>query len=217
MNILTSSESSNFVNMRGIMIKKVETKEDMEDFINLSYNLYKDCPYYVPDLEMDIRSTFNPLKNAGLDFSDIQAFLAFNEQGKLAGRIAGIINHRANEKWNTRNVRFGFFDFIDDLTVSTTLLDAVIQWGKERGMNSIQGPMGITDFDKEGMLIEDFDQMGSMNTLYNYSHYPKQMEASIGIENIFKAVRIGYVWRLNYLKHLGIQNSGIRATIALTF
>lgn len=177
MNILTSSESSNFVNMRGIMIKKVETKEDMEDFINLSYNLYKDCPYYVPDLEMDIRSTFNPLKNAGLDFSDIQAFLAFNEQGKLVGRIAGIINHRANEKWNTRNVRFGFFDFIDDLTVSTALLDAVIQWGKERGMNSIQGPMGITDFDKEGMLIEDFDQMGSMNTLYNYSYYPKHMEA----------------------------------------
>lgn len=177
MNILTSSESSNFVNMRGIMIKKVETKEDMEDFINLSYNLYKDCPYYVPDLEMDIRSTFNPLKNAGLDFSDIQAFLAFNEQGKLVGRIASIINHRANEKWNTRNVRFGFFDFINDLTVSTALLDAVIQWGKERGMNSIQGPMGITDFDKEGMLIEDFDQMGSMNTLYNYSYYPKHMEA----------------------------------------
>ncbi|MBE6275741.1 MAG: N-acetyltransferase [Bacteroides sp.] len=162
--------------MKGIMIKKVETKEDMDDFVNLPNKLYATCPYYVPDLEMDVRNTFNPKKNAGLEFSDIQAFLAFNEQGKAVGRIAGIINHRANKKWNTRNVRFGFFDFIDDLQVSAALLNTVAQWGREQGMENIQGPMGITDFDKEGMLIEDFDQMGSMNTLYNYPYYPQHME-----------------------------------------
>ena len=162
--------------MKGIMIKKVETKEDMDDFVNLPNKLYATCPYYVPDLEMDVRNTFNPKKNAGLEFSDIQAFLAFNEQGKAVGRIAGIINHRANKKWDTRNVRFGFFDFIDDLQVSAALLNTVAQWGREQGMENIQGPMGITDFDKEGMLIEDFDQMGSMNTLYNYPYYPQHME-----------------------------------------
>ena len=163
--------------MRDLIIKKVETKREMNDFVRVTERLYKNCPYYVPDLEMDIHNTFNPKKNAGLEFSDIQAFIAYDGQGNPIGRIAGIINHRANEKWNTLNVRFGFFDFIDDLQVSTALLDAVAGWGKERGMKTIQGPMGITDFDKEGMLVEDFDQVGSINTLYNYAYYPQHMEA----------------------------------------
>jgi len=163
--------------MKDLTIKKVETKREMDDFVKLTDRLYADCPYYVPDLRMDVRSTFNPRKNAGLEFSDIQAFVAYDEKRNAVGRIAAIINHRANEKWNTKNVRFGFFDFIDDLDVSKALLDAVIQWGKKRGMDSIQGPMGITDFDKEGMLLEDFDRMGSMNTLYNHPYYPKHMEA----------------------------------------
>ena len=163
--------------MREIIIKRVETKEELEDFILFPNELYADCPYYVPDLDMDIQHMFNPKKNAGLEFSEIQAFIAFNREGKLLGRIAGIINHHANEKWESKNVRFGFFDFVDDIRVSKALLDAVAQWGKERGMKTIQGPMGITDFDKEGMLIEDFDQLGSMNTIYNYNYYPKHMEA----------------------------------------
>ena len=163
--------------MREIIIKRVETKEELDDFILFPNELYAYCPYYVPDLDIDVQATFNPQKNAGLEFSEIQAFIAFNREGKLLGRIAGIINHRANRKWKTSNVRFGFFDFVDDIRVSSALLDAVAQWGKEQGMEYIQGPMGITDFDKEGMLIEDFDKMGSMNTLYNYSYYPKHMEA----------------------------------------
>lgn len=149
----------------------------MNDFVTLADKLYAECPYYVPDLRMDVRATFQPSKNAGLEFSNIQAFIAYDPKGKPVGRIAGIINHHANEKWNTRNVRFGFFDFIDDMDVSKALLNAVALWGKERGMDTLQGPMGITDFDKEGMLIEDFNQMGSMNTLYNYAYYPKHMEA----------------------------------------
>ena len=145
----------------------------MDDFVKFTNWLYADCPYYVPDLEMDIRNTFNPRKNAGLEYSVLQPFIAYNEAGKPVGCIAGIINYRANQKWQTKNVRFGFIDFIDDLEVSAALLKAVEQWGKEHGMNYIQGPMGIFDFDKEGMLIEDFDKLGSMITIYNYPYYPK--------------------------------------------
>lgn len=167
--------------MKELIIKRVATKQEMDDFVRLPEMLYKDCPYYVPDLEMDVRNMFNPRKNAGLEFTDIQPFVAYDSRKKPVGRIAGIINHRANEKWKTLNVRFGFFDFIDDLAVSSALLDAVIHWGKEHGMKTIQGPMGITDFDKEGMLIEDFDMLGSMNTYYNHPYYPRHME-TLGYE-----------------------------------
>ena len=162
--------------MKDLTIKKVTTKYEMDDFVKMVERLYADCPYYVPDLRMDIRNTFNPQKNAGLEFTDIQPFIAYDKKGRPVGRIAGIINHKANQKWHTRNIRFGFFDFIDDTDVSKALLDTVVQWGKERGMDTIQGPMGITDFDKEGMLLEDYDRMGSMNTLYNYPYYPRHME-----------------------------------------
>ena len=163
--------------MKELTIKKVETKHEMDDFVKLTDRLYNGCPCYVPDLRMDIRATFDPKKNAGLEFTDIQPFIAYNEKGDAVGRIAGIINHHANNKWETKNVRFGLFDFIDDTDVSSALLDAVARWGQERGMDTLQGPMGITDFDKEGMLLEDFDQMGSMNTLYNHPYYPRHMEA----------------------------------------
>lgn len=163
--------------MKDLTIKRIETKRGMRDFVRLPEMLYAGCPYYVPDLDMDVYDTFNPKKNAGLEFTDIQPFIAYDGRGKPVGRIAGIINRRANERWNTRNVRFGFFDFVDDIDVSSALLDAVARWGKQHGMDTIQGPMGITDFDKEGMLVEDFDRMGSINTIYNYPYYPRHMEA----------------------------------------
>ncbi len=149
----------------------------MDDFVRLPRAIYAGNPCYVPDLEMDIRETFDPRKNAGLDFTDIRPFVAYDEAGRAVGRIAGIINHRANEKWGTRNVRFGFIEFVDDPRVSAALLGAVEQWGREQGMTRIQGPMGIFDFDKEGMLVEDFDQMGSMVTIYNPPYYPRHLEA----------------------------------------
>lgn len=161
--------------MEKVSVKKVGNRREMNDFVALASRIYVDCPYYVPDLEMDVRETFNP-KNVALEFSDIQAFIAYDEKGNPVGRIAGIINHRANQKWQTKNVRFGFIEFIDELTVSAALLKAVEGWGKERGMHSVQGPMGIFDFDKEGMLIEDFDRMGSMITIYNPPYYPKHIE-----------------------------------------
>lgn len=162
--------------MRKIRIDKVKTKQEMNDFIQLPHRLYANCPQYVPDLDSDIRETFDPHKNAGLEYSDIQPFVAYDEKGKCVGRIAGIINHRANKKWKNRNVRFGFIEFIDDPDVSKALLQAVETWGQAHGMTHIQGPMGIFDFDKEGMLVEDFDQMGSMITIYNPPYYPRHME-----------------------------------------
>lgn len=153
----------------------------MNDFIRLPHRLYAHCPQYVPDLDSDIRDTFDPRKNAGLEYSDIQPFVAYDADGRCVGRIAGIINRRANEKWHTKNVRFGFIEFEDDAEVSAALLKAVGDWGREHGMTDIQGPMGIFDFDKEGMLVEGFDLMGSMITIYNPPYYPRHLEA-LGFE-----------------------------------
>ena len=163
--------------MNKIQTIRVVTPKELKDFVQFPRRLYAGNPYYVPDLESDIYDTFNPDKNAGLEFTDIQPFLAYDEQGTVVGRIVGIINHRANEKWHTQNVRFGFIEFIDDPDVSAALLSAVETWGKERGMKQIQGPMGIFDFDKEGMLVEDFDRLGSMITIYNPPYYPRHLEA----------------------------------------
>ena len=164
--------------MKGVSVKYVKTRRDMKRFVQFATRLYADNPCYVPDLEQDVYDFFDPRKNAGLAFSDVQAFLAFDGKGKVVGRIAGIINRHANEKWHTRYVRFSFIEFVDDPDVSAALLQAVEQWGRERGMDAVQGPMGIFDFDKEGMLVEDFDQVGSIITLYNPPYYPRHLEAS---------------------------------------
>lgn len=157
-------------------IKKVETEQEMTQFIRFSEQLYARCPYYVPDMESEIREYFDPKSNPGLEFSSIQPFLCIDVDGNVVGRIAGIINPVANQTWQVKNVRFGYIDFIDDIEVSGALLDAVAEWGRAQGMTRIQGPMGISDFDKEGMLVEDFDKVGSEVTIYNYPYYPKHME-----------------------------------------
>lgn len=163
-----------------IDIRPVNTKREMDDFVRLPRIIYAGNKYYVPDLDSDIRNFFNPKKNSGLKFAKVQAWVAYRE-GELVGRVAGIINPHANEKWGVRNVRFGFIEFIDDMEVSAALINAVEQWGKEQGMTEIQGPMGLTDFDKEGMLIEDFDMTGSMTAIYNHPYYPLHMDA-LGFE-----------------------------------
>ena len=163
--------------MNKVEVVKADTKKTMDDFVALPRYIYKGCSQYVPDLDMDVRATFDPKKNAGLEFSDIQPFVAYNSEGECVGRIAGIVNHRANETWNVKVVRFSMIEFIDDLQVSSALIDAVTVWGAARGMTQIQGPMGISDFDKDGMLIEDFDEMGTMISIYNHSYYPRHMES----------------------------------------
>lgn len=165
-----------------ITVKPIKSSgKDLKQFIEFNYELYKGNTCNVPDLYMDLEETFSPKGNPGLEFSEMQLFLAYNEEGKIVGRVAAIINRRANETWNVKNVRFGWFDFIDDIEVSKALLNAVSEWGKTRGMTDIQGPLGITDMDKEGMLIEGFDQLGTMNTYYNYEYYPRHME-TLGYE-----------------------------------
>lgn len=156
-------------------IKKVSTKRELKKFIRFNYELYKENPYSVPDLYDDMLNTFNKKKNAAFEFCEADYFLAYRD-GRIVGRVAAIINHRANEKWGCKNVRFGWIDFIDDPEVSDLLIRTVEQWGRERGMTHIVGPLGFTDFDAEGMLIEGFDQLGTMATTYNYPYYPRHMD-----------------------------------------
>ena len=163
-----------------VEIKKVQSKSELKKFIRFNYELYKDNPYSVPDLYDDMLNTFSPSKNAAFEFCEADYFLAYRE-GKIVGRVAAIINKRANETWKKQTVRFGWIDFIDDTEVSRALLDTVKAWGKERGMTDIEGPLGFTDMDAEGMLVEGYDQLSTMATIYNYPYYPKHMEA-LGLE-----------------------------------
>ncbi|MBR6432839.1 MAG: N-acetyltransferase [Bacteroides sp.] len=158
-----------------ITIKKVSTRRELEKFIRFNYRLYKENPYSVPDLFDDMLNTFNKKKNAAFEFCEADYFLALRN-GEIVGRVAAIINHKANRTWNKKDVRFGWIDFIDDAEVSEALMRTVEQWGKERGMTHIQGPLGFTDFDAEGMLIEGFDQLSTMSTTYNYPYYSTHIE-----------------------------------------
>jgi GNAT superfamily N-acetyltransferase len=159
-----------------VTVKKVTSKSELKKFIRFNYEMYKDNPYSVPDLYSDMVNTFSKEKNAAFEFCDADYFLAYNEKGEIVGRVAAIINNRANEKWDKKDVRFGWIDFIDDIEVSSALLKTVEEWGKERGMTHIQGPLGFTDFDAEGMLVEGYDQLSTMATIYNFPYYPKHME-----------------------------------------
>ncbi len=163
-----------------VEIKKVSTPRELKKFIRFNYEFYKGNPYSVPDLYDDMLNTFSPAKNAAFDFCEADYFLALRE-GKIVGRVAAIINHRANETWGRKCVRFGWIDFIDDLEVSSALIDTVKDWGRQRGMEEIEGPLGFTDMDAEGMLVEGFDQLSTMATIYNYPYYPQHMER-LGME-----------------------------------
>lgn len=155
---------------------QVKNRKQLRDFVEFPNTLYKDSKYYVPKLSMDELSTLDPKKNPAFEFSEAALYLAYKD-GKLAGRVAAIVNHKANKKWNHKEVRFGWIDYIDDLEVSKALIDKVIEYGKAKGMEKIVGPLGFTDFDPEGMLVEGFEEMCTMVLLYNYPYYPKHMEA----------------------------------------
>lgn len=158
-----------------IEIREVGSKSDLKKYIRFNYLMYKDCPFAVPDLLEDTLDTFNPKKNAAFEFCDVAHFLAYRD-GKIVGRVTAIINKKANDTWKTKVVRFGWIDFIDDIEVSKALLSTVEKWGKERGMEQIEGPLGFTDMDPEGMLTWGYDKLGTMATIYNYPYYPQHME-----------------------------------------
>lgn len=158
-----------------IQITQVTTKAQLKAFIDFYYDLYRDCPQAVPYLYMAEEETLNPKKNPAFAFCETAYFLA-TQDGKVVGRIAGIINQHANEHWQRQMVRFGWFDFIDDIAVSRALLKAVEDWGREKGMTEIAGPFGFEDMDREGMLIEGFDRLSTMYINYNYAYYPRHIE-----------------------------------------
>ncbi len=159
-----------------VEIKKVETQKELKAFVQFRNNLYKDCPYAVPFLVSDEMSTLGRKSNPAFEYCDAVYFLAYKD-GKTAGRIAGIINTRANKRWQRKTVRFGWFDFVDDPEVSSSLIRAVEQWGAAQGMTEIGGPFGFDDMDREGMLVEGFDRLATLYINYNYDYYPKHMEA----------------------------------------
>ncbi len=159
----------------GIQIKVVETRKELKSFVRFGNRLYKGNKYYVPSMPMDDLNTFNKDKNGAYDFCDVELYLAY-KAGELVGRVAAIINHKANEAWNVNQVRFGWIDFIDDIEVSSALLDAVAAFGKAHGKTQIVGPLGFTDFDPEGMLVEGFDRLSTMALIYNHPYYPEHMK-----------------------------------------
>ena len=167
--------------MSSVQIKRVETKKDLKAFIECHYDLYEGNQYDAPNLYSDELNTLSKDKNAAFDFCEAEYFLALKEE-KVVGRVAAIINNKANEKWDKKDVRFGWIDFIDDIEVSKALLKAVEDYGREKGMTSVVGPLGFTDMDPEGMLTWGFDQLGTMATIYNYDYYPKHMEKLGGWE-----------------------------------
>lgn len=159
----------------GLEVRKITTQKQLKQFIEFANNLYKDCPYYCPPLFFDELNIFNPQKNPALDHSEMQLFMAYRD-GAVVGRIAALINHKANQHWNDKRVRFGWMDFVDDMEVSQVLLDAVRQWGSERGMTAMNGPVGFTDWDHQGLLLQGFDYVAPLASLYNYSYYAKHLE-----------------------------------------
>jgi GNAT superfamily N-acetyltransferase len=156
-------------------IKEVKTKGELKQFIKFGINLYKDCKFAAPPLLMDDLLNLTKGSNPALDFCETAYFVALRN-GKIVGRIAGIINPVANSTWNQKHARFGWVDFIDDYEVVKALFDAAIDWAKKQGMTAIHGPLGFTDFDHEGLLIEGFDRNGTLATIYNYPYYPEHIE-----------------------------------------
>ena len=158
-----------------VTIKTVSSVKDFKTFARFANRLYKGIKYYVPSMPMDDLSTFSKEKNAAFEFSDAEFYLAYKD-GEVVGRVAAIINHKANEAWKVKQVRFGWIDFIDDMEVSAALLDAVIEFGRKAGMTQIVGPLGFTDFDAEGMLVDGYDRLGTMALIYNHPYYPEHMK-----------------------------------------
>ena len=158
-----------------ITIKEAVTKSELKAFIKFNNELYKGCKYSIPYLVDDEAANLDRAVNPAFEVCDSVYYLAY-KNGEIVGRIAGIINHKSNEIWGQKRVRFGFVDFIDDNEVVDALFAAVENWAKQYDVNEIHGPLGFTDLDHQGMLIEGFDQLATMATIYNYEYYPKQLE-----------------------------------------
>jgi len=170
-----------------INIKEVISKKELRKFIQFPIQLYRDDPYYVPALYMDEMNTLNPERNPAFEHCVARYWLAY-KGNKVFGRIAAIINQKHISKWNQNYMRFGWFDFVDDGSVSLALIGTVEGWARESQLKAVHGPLGFTDLDREGMLIEGFEELGTLATHYNYPYYPEHME------------RLGYVKDIDWVE-----------------
>ena len=174
--------------MSKIQIQEVKSKSDLNRFISFPNKLYKGNKYRVPQLDMYEKKSLDHKKNPAFEFCEAKYWLAYIDN-KIVGRIAGIINHKSNKIWNEKHIRFGWIDFIDDINVSASLIKTVENWGKSKGMSAIHGPLGFSDMDLEGMLVEGFDEIGTQATIYNYPYYPLHLE------------KLGYVKDVDWIQH----------------
>ena len=166
--------------MDTIEVRKVSTRRDLKKFIDFPFQLFKGDAFWCPPLKFDELNTLREDKNPAFEYCEAEYWMAWRA-GKPVGRIAGIINHKENEQWKNRLVRFGWIDFIDDQEVSRILIETVIDWGRTRGMTAIHGPLGFTDMDPEGMLIEGFDEISGLSAIYNFPYYKDHMK-QLGFE-----------------------------------
>jgi len=158
-----------------ITIKEITSKKDIKKFVDFPNHLYKNNKYYIPCFYADELKMLNPKKNPAYQYCETKLFLAYRDN-KIVGRICGLINHAYNKKKNLKQIRFNRFDVIDDVEVTKLLFNSVIKWGKERSLNQMIGPIGFSDLDKQGMLVEGFEEMSNTITLYNYAYYVKHLE-----------------------------------------
>lgn len=172
-----------------VIIKQINSKEDIKNFVRFGIELYKGNDYFVPPLIFDEIATLNPAKNPAFEHCEAAYFLAYRNN-QIVGRIAAMVNHKSNQEWNQKHARFGFVDFIDDKEVVDSLFKAAEDWSRMRGMEKIHGPLGFSDMDYEGMLVEGYDRISTLSTIYNYPYYPQHME------------RMGYVKDIDWLEFL---------------
>ena len=172
-----------------VEIKQVRTRSELKRFVTYPNQLYRDVPQYMPPLISEDMADWNPRANPAFEYCEARCYLALRE-GKIVGRIGAILSRRANEKWNTRRMRFTQVDFIDDFEVSSALFAAVEAWAREKGCDEVHGPLGFTDLDREGMLVEGFDQPGMFITYYNHPYY------------IDHLTRLGYVKDVDWVEYL---------------
>jgi hypothetical protein len=163
-----------------VSIKEVKSRRDLNKFVKFPYGLYKNCRQWVPPIMLDEKQTLSHKKNPAYEYCESKLWLAYKDD-RVAGRVAGIINNKYIERWGKKAIRFGWIDFIDDEEVSRKLIDTVIYWAKSKDLEFIHGPLGYSDMDYEGMLIEGFSELGTMATIYNYDYYPKHIE-KLGFE-----------------------------------
>ncbi|MDP4175895.1 MAG: hypothetical protein Q8933_18100 [Bacteroidota bacterium] len=183
-----------------IELKEVNSLHDLKQFVSFQYRLYKDNKFWVPPIRSEELFSLRRDKNPAFDFCSSKYWLAL-KNGKIVGRIAGIINTKYNEKWNAKSARFGWFDFIDDQEVPSALLSAAEDWAKSQGMDSIHGPLGFTDMDGEGTLIEGFEETGTLGAIYNFPYYAEHIEKS------------GYVKEADWVEYEVTMNSEVNKTV----